>query len=446
MPDSAPESAAPSAPQDLVLNLQFVPTWARKPAETTFESRDADEAEHEPDAGREERRGRPPRREKDRGKRRRDERPERGEPPRPARKPPAPARLPVFIAFLPERHQLVAMVKRLHAAQKAYPLNYLAHLLLAKPEFHLVKIEARGEVTLWQFKPDGAIFTDQESLRAHAILSHLPAQYEEIVEQTDPPSGQFTCVGRCVLSGELLGPPNYHGYNERLIELHRTRFPHMRIDDYRACIELVRDPAVIEQWKEQVRTRRSYRPKDNPNAPLMSREDAILDYERRFLPGLMVSGKRFIMPATRIRELPDGPLRRQIEEAWQRENKNPFTMTLALRPAFRHMRLHLFKARGGETFVTAVAPKPIDPRYAVEPIRSMLELIHAHPGWTRAQLLEHLKPGVDPASEEAQALLSPLRWLVEKGHVIEFFDGSLAAPTPDAAARTADASGAESPA
>jgi hypothetical protein len=31
--------------------------------------------------------------------------------------------------------------------------------------------------------------------------------------------------------------------------------------------------------------------------------------------------------------------------------------------------------------------------------------------------------------EEAGRLLSPLRWLIEKGHVIEFFNGTLSAPS-----------------
>ena len=321
-----------------------------------------------------------------------------------------------------------AVVRQLNASQKAYPVSYVAHLLLAKPEFHLVKIEARGELQLWQFKPDGAIFLDVESLRSHAIRLHLSQVFDETIEQTDPPAGNFNCVGRCTLSGEWLGPPNYHGYQERLLDLHRTRFPHMKIDDYRARIEMVRDPAAIEQWKEQARSRRVYRPKGQPDAAPIGREEAVQQFAQKHLAGMQQSGRRFIMPAAVIRELPDSPLRRQLEDAWVRENKNPFTMNLALRPAFKHMRLHLFKAGKGEPFVTAIVPKALDAGHAVENIRAMLNLIHEHPGWNRAQLVEHLKPGIAPDCEEANELLAPLRWLVEKGHVIEFFNGTLSAP------------------
>lgn len=418
--------------QDLVLRLDFTPRWARKsPEEVAFAEEETGPAEKErPSRGERERRRRPPR-ERPRGQPQGGPRGEktagRGEE---GRRPP-PARLPVYISFLPDRQQLIALVRHIQASKRAFPLELLAQRLLARPEFHLVKIEARGEITLWQFKPDGAVFVDAESLRAHAILRHLTTVYEEIVEKTEPPAGQFTCVGRCTLSGEWLGPPNYHGYQERLMDLHRTRFPHMKIDEYRACIEMVRDPAAIEQWKEQASTRRMYRPKDRPDARLLTREEAVQEYLQRYLPSLQESGRRFIMPAARVRDLPESPLRRQIEEAWQKESRHPFTMILALRPALRHMRMHFFKAGKSEVYVTAVNPRPIEPRFAVENIRKMLELIRDHPGWNRAQLLEHLEPGLAPQSDRARELLAPLTWLVEKGHVIEFFDGTFAAPLPE---------------
>jgi hypothetical protein len=449
------ESAAPREANDLVLNLDFVPTWARKPAENPYAGR----GDFPSDGPRE--RGRPGGRDRDRDRMRgpkpggdrprgggpRDRDRGRGRPDRgaPHGRPPPPVRLPVAISFLPERQQLSALVRQLNASQKAFPLSYVAHLLLAKPEFHLIKLEVRGDLQLWQFKPDGAVFLDQDSLKAHAIRLHLGEVFDETVEQTDPPAGNFNCVGRCSLSGEWLGPPNYHGYQERLLDLQRTRFPHLKIDEYRARIEMVRDPAAIEQWKEAARSRRVYRPKGQPDAAPISREEAVQQFVLKNLASMIAQGRRFIMPAALVRELPDSPLRRQLEEAWQRENRNPFSMTLALRPAFKHMRLHLFKAGRGETFVTAVVPKSLDAGHAVENIRAMLQLIHEHPGWNRAQLVEHLKPGVAPESEEANELLAPLRWLIEKGHVIEFFNGTLSAPSeppapkaPKAASSPAD--------
>ena len=60
-------------------------------------------------------------------------------------------------------------------------------------------------------------------------------------EPCDPPKGAFTCVAKCGLTGELLGPPNLHGYDARIREMLRTRFPDMDEAHYRSRIEMVRD-------------------------------------------------------------------------------------------------------------------------------------------------------------------------------------------------------------
>lgn len=455
-PEPAPPEPVPEArpaQQEVVIDLDFVPTWARQPAANPYagaQVREERGGRDRGDRGGGRDRGGPgkgPRDDRRRGppsKNRRDGggRPPRGRPSEPA----APARihLPLEIVFIPERKQLGALVRQLHTAQKAFPLSYVAGLLLAKPEYHALRVDVRegrggAPLRLVQCASDGALFPDPESLRAHAIARHLGQFFDEQDIAVDPPTGQFTCVGRCRLTGELLGPPNYHGYNERVVDLHRTRFAHMTLDAYRAQVEVVRDPAIIEQWKESCRVQRVYRPKGQPEAPPLKREEAVAQFSQRHLPGLQHGGTRFMVPAETVREMPAGPLRSALEEAWTRENRFPLSLMLALRPAFKRMRLQLFKAGRGETFVTAIPPKPLDAAHAVENIRAMLDLIREHPGWNRARLVEHLSPGTPLASDAAAQLLSPLRWLIEKGHVIEFFNGTLSAPAPARPARAAAA-------
>lgn len=442
-PAEPPASDGGRELQDLVLHLDFIPTWARKPADNPYAGAAPreDRAQDRPRRDRDQRgppRAGGPRPDRDRDRRkgppggRRDARDARG--PRLGERPPPVERLPLDIQFIPERRQLGAVVKQMHAAQKCYPLPYVAALFLGKPEFHMLKIEVRpgragaGEVKLFQCAPDGAVFPDLDALKAHAIARHLDAHFTAEDVQAEPPAGNFSCVGRCRLSGELLGPPNYHGYNERLLDLHRTRFAHMKLDEYRAQVEVVRDAAVVEQWKESCRQQRVYRLKDQPDAAPLKREEAVQLFIQKHFPAMVRTGSRFIVPGEAVRELRAGPLRSALEEAWARESRFPLSLMLALRPAFKRMRLHLFKAGRNETFVTAIPPRPLDSEHAVEPIRAMLQLIREHPGWNRAQLIEHLKPGTDLKSEPAAELLNPLRWLIDKGHVVEFFNGTLSAP------------------
>jgi hypothetical protein len=113
-------------------------------------------------------------------------------------------------------------------------------------------------------------------------------------------------------------------------------------------------------------------------------------------------------------------------------------MAVSIQPAFRHLGLHTFKASGKATFVTAIVPHPIDPLQAADGIRRILECLCAHPGVSRQELVTLLRPDAAPgavpdapevtATPEVAAILHALHWMVEKGHVIEFYNGTLAIP------------------
>lgn len=479
VPEEAPDATAPRDVQDFVLQLDFVPTWARKPADNPYGSGGApafreerprdDRRDRRPDrrgpggpggagggmGGAGKRPGqagqRPPPRGGAGGRDSRERRDTRGRPePRSYASAPR-IYLPLEISFIPEREQLSSAVRQLHATQKAFPLAYLAGLFLARPEGHLIKVELRGGsegsagTKLFQCTSDGAVFMDAEGLKAHAITHHLLDIYEEQEVQVEVPAGNFSCVGRCRLSGQLLGPPNYHGYQDRLLNLYRSRFTHLSVDEYRNQIEMVRDPAVVEQWKEGCRVQKVYRIKGQSEGEGLKREEAVAQFVSQRLPGLQKTGTRFMIPAQAVKLMEGGALRRQIEEAWSKENRFPLSLMLALRPAFKRMRLHLFKAGRGETFVTAIVPKAMDSEHAVDELKAMLSLIRQHPGWNRAALVEHLQPGLAMDSEEAGRLLSPLRWLIEKGHVIEFFNGTLSAPSMGGGQREAAKTPAATP-
>ncbi len=100
-------------------------------------------------------------------------------------------------------------------------------------------------------------------------------------------------------------------------------------------------------------------------------------------------------------------------------------MCQALLPALRHAGLHIFRTNAG-IFVTPVQPKSMAPDQFVEPIRNVLEYLNGHPGCIRQDLINDLSPRIDSEPSKAAEILNPLRWLIERGHVVEFFDGSLA--------------------
>lgn len=474
----ADENPTPSR-EDLILDLNFVPTWARKaPTEHPYAAfqeterdgtrrgrrwEDDDRGARGPRSGG----SRPPRRGgKDGGFRRRDEgegvpvrvphsgaaaqsapqprpAPPRDERPDTRRWSAGPAEPPLAadVAFLPERTRLGAVAHRVRATRRAYPLAQLAEIFLGKAEFYHVKIDlhpappqaagrgaAANQPSLVQCVECQALFRDRDTALRHVVLRHAEDIFDVRELTEEPPSGAFSCVARCPRSGRLLGPPNHHGFAATLAETHAELYPGESIDEYRNRLEMVRDPAAIEQWKKEFSTRKVYVLKSAPESEPLRWDEARRLLESRIGPEKLREIHRAVLPAVIARDLDEPAIRRLLRESWTREQRFPLTMMIALRPALRHMGLHFFKAGGNQTFVTTVAPSAIDADHAIEPIRNMLRDLSEHPGAHRDDLAAHVL-GEQANDETARKeLFAHLQWLIEKGHVIEFFDGALSVP------------------
>ena len=413
---------------EISLELNFVPRWARKPpGESHYGAREYS-AEPPP----RERSDRPERRDGGRRPPRREERPrrterERGDRPRPASEP-VPD-IPVEVTFLPEQKRLASLVRQIHHSRRAYPLMDLANLFIHDPDGYLVKIEVARDAKafeLYQCKRCKAAACSEELMVSHLMSKHLTDVYEKEEIETDPPAGQFVCVARCRKTGILLGPPNHHSYIDKLNELHQSRFPHLSLEEYKRSIETVRDEELIEQWKEQCRRKTVYRLKADPGAEPVDQRKAESDFMAD-IASHYEKTQRAIVPSRIAQQLEDRAVTQAIRRVWSRESSFPLSMSFAMRAAFRHMHLHIFKA-GRINFVTHIKPRPIQPEETVEKIAEVLVFLSEHPGSTRSHLLEMLYPSLDPASAEAQEALAPLSWLIERGHIIEFFNGTLSIP------------------
>jgi hypothetical protein len=453
------ETRSSSRPdEDILLDLNFVPQWAKKaPAANHYAS--DDRTERRP-SSRDRRDG--PRR--DYGNRRdgpaRTSRPPRerssserpnafggaGRPPprdprgdRPAQEPrrefaPRPERieLPVEIKFLPEQQWLASMVRQIHHSKRAYPLMDLASLFLSDPKGHLVKIEtAPGakEFKLYQGKRSKMVATSRDALVHQLLDDHLEDFFVKEDITVDPPTGVFPMIGK--IGDLLIGPPNHHSYAARLQEIYNARFSGMSFDRFKQKVETVRDEELVAKWKEESSQKTVYRLKAAPEGEV---KDFTLaqaeDYIRNHIADAEIEEvTRAVLPSSLARKIKDYNLIRMVREAWERESRFPLSVSFALRAAFRHLHLETFKAGKNINFITSVKPDPIQPEKTAEHIRLVLEYLAGHPGSTREQLVEELRPGAEKDSDTVREILTPLRWLIEKGHIIEFFNGTLSVPS-----------------
>lgn len=440
------ESAHPD--EDILLDLNFVPQWAKKApvanhyasdnrSDRRSSSRDRrDGSRRERSGARRERPARTSRPPRERSSDdRRSGRPAFRGAPKPRRDvAPRPERieLPIEIKFLPEQQWLASIVRQIHHSKRAYPLIDLASLFLSDPKGHLVKIEvAPGakEFKLYQGKRSKMVSTSRDGLIHQLLNDHLENFFTKEEITVEPPVGVFPMIGK--IGDVLIGPPNHHSYAARLQEIHNERFPGMSFDRFKQQVETVRDEELVAKWKEETSKKTVYRLNDAPEEDV---KDFTLAQAEEYVRTHIAEAEieevtRAVLPSFLARKIKDYNLIRMVREAWERENRFPLSVSFALRAAFRHLHLETFKAGKNINFVTAVKPDPIKPEKAVKPIRLVLEYLADHPGSTREQLVEGLRPGAANDSPEAHEIVNPLRWLIEKGHIIEFFNGTLSVPS-----------------
>jgi hypothetical protein len=221
------------------------------------------------------------------------------------------------------------------------------------------------------------------------------------------------------------------GYAARLHEIHNAQFSGMSFDRFKEKVQTVRDEELIARWKLECSKKTVYRLKDAPEGEV---KDFTLAQTEEFIRTRIAEAEieevtRAVLPSALARKIKDYNLIRMVREAWERESRFPMSVSFALRAAFRHLHLQTFKAGRNINFVTSVKPDPINPEKTVKHIRAVLEYLAAHPGSTRDKMVEELRPGAEKDSEAVREILNPLRWLIEKGHIIEFFNGTLAVPS-----------------
>lgn len=483
-----------STPSDTELDLDslFLPAWAQQPANKNLYAKYEGREEHEPRRDRGDRprrpmpdRGRGPREQgAQRGPRpqsqerrggggpRRDFGPRGGRPPQQER--PAPESLPdVDVQFRSDEHGVDSLARQIKMTGRAYPLFGIAQIVLERPERHnvrfSVKKKADGTVAqaLFVCALDDTLWLSEDEAVAYALEKHFNTFYQAERTQTDPPKGTYTFVAQCGISGAILGPPNYHDYQNQLRKLHAERFSRMPFDMFKSRVRIVKDEAVVKKWVEDQSWKTEYVCLNVPEPlKLATREEVEKHFRQTHLANIIKSVESHEMSGAASRSMPCRGLQRLARVNWEDQRRFPLQLATLLSQQFASRGLQFFKVNKTVTHVSVARPHYLDLETTPvsDSVKRIVEFIHAHPKCTRRKLFETLAPAaavttqppaegapVPELSPEASAVISDLHWLVHQGHVIEFANGTLETakkpvirppkPQPSSPAKTADASG-----
>jgi len=162
---------------------------------------------------------------------------------------------PYFAAtFYPEDTSFNTLVQTIRKSCRTIELFEVARTVVAKSDRFVVVLArkqaseagAQGMATSGAQTgfvisvPDGLPFENEEAALAHVLSKHLGNFFDTAEVVIDPPKGNFQVVNRCGVTGELLGPPNYHLYNQLVQQHYAAKVDRMPFEAFKARIESVR--------------------------------------------------------------------------------------------------------------------------------------------------------------------------------------------------------------
>jgi len=158
---------------------------------------------------------------------------------------------------MPDEKGVDSLVKQIKMTGRAYPLFDIGKLILQKPErqqvrFDVIKKDDKILQPLFVCLLDDSLWISEQEVVNHVLDKHFDTFYKAERTATEPPKGVFTFVAQCGMSGVVLGPPNYHDYQNKLHKLHQERFARMPFDMYKSRVKIVRDEEVVKKWLEDL--------------------------------------------------------------------------------------------------------------------------------------------------------------------------------------------------
>ncbi|MEO8427000.1 MAG: hypothetical protein ABI651_07810 [Verrucomicrobiota bacterium] len=362
--------------------------------------------------------------------------------------------------FAPEEKGVESLARQIKLSGRAYPLFEIAQLVLKKPERYHVqfrvikKPDGQPVQPLWVCNLDETVWLSEQDAVNHVVGRHFGTFYQTEKIPTDPPKGTYTFVAQCGMSGVVLGPPNYHDYQNKLRKLHAERFSRIPFEGYKARVKIVRDEAVVKQWLEEQSFKTEYNCLNVPEAKkLASREEVELHFRETHLPNIIRQVDSFTVsnPAGRS-QLPPA-LQALSRWAWEDQRRFPIKIVTSLSQQFAAHGLQFFKVNKTVTHVAVARPHHLDmiATPVSEGVRRIVEFIDATKKCTRRQLFATLAPAPAPPpgtaesaddsskpvetpepAPEMKAVIGDLHWLIHQGHVIEFANGILETARPPA--------------
>lgn len=335
----------------------------------------------------------------------------------------------VKITVLPTEEAVHLIVKEIQHRARVYSLFDVAQLFLAGRERYRLQIKLDAErPAFYRGKLDASLFLTRDEAVAHFMQSERFADFYETDEtETEPPAGNFQVVARCGISGEWLGPPNFHSYQANLRRLHRERFSSMPFERYAAKVRTERGEEAVNEWLESMKVRQRWRPKGgDDDSWTFERPEIERDFSTRLFGEVFEEVHETELPGDVPARHVSERLLASIKLAGSHARRHPAMIIPSICRMLESDHLAIFKKQG-KLYCGPARPHPlVSFEELSERPSAIVRWLDAHPDSKLEDLWKALLP--EGTEEPPKEWLVDLFWLLTQGHVLLFADGALVLP------------------
>ena len=348
----------------------------------------------------------------------------RSGPPRQEEAPPADG---IRATVAPDPQAVHLIGKEIHQVARVYPLFDVAKILLAeKSRCRAVFESPEPHAPLIRGKLGESVFLTRGEAIRHLWNSELRNELiEEETIEVEPPAGNFQAIARCGISGEWLGPVNFHTYQTNLRRLHRERFANMPFEVYASKVRTERGEEAVNAWLETMKKKTRWRIKgEDDDAWIDDRAEAeralgARCFDKAF-EEVRVAEVSGAIPAKNL----SPSLLTSLKIAGTHARNHPAILIPAVCRAIETEHLPVFKRLGKlHTGPARPHPLPLNAVLAERPAQMV--------AWIRGNKpakLEGLWKSVLPEGSSAPSAdyAADLFWLLHQGHILLYTDDTLA--------------------
>ena len=380
----------------------------------------------------------------------------------------------VDVQLIPESIVVETLARQIRQSGRAYPLFEIAHIILKRPERLEVAystIKKNGQVVqpLYFCSLDRTLWFSEDEAMEYVLKNHFSDFYETQKIPIEGPKGTYTFVAQCGMSGEVFGPPNLHDYQNKICKFHAERFPNVPFDIYKSRIRIVKDPEVIEKWKEQMSFSQQYNCLQVPDPLVLQDMPSVREHFRQtHLASVIQKVDTISLTNADIKKQPNHLVSVLYRRLLEEQKRFPLKLVTTLSQKFAAHALQFFKINKTVTHVCISRPHYLDVESTSvsENVKKIMGYVATHPDCKRADIYKELVPGYEESvanmpeakvaesnpnvtpeqetsgdaaaktetsasnlpTEVASALAnlnSDLHWLVQCGHIIEFYKGNI---------------------